>query len=243
MIEIIPSIILKEGKIVRTFKGDIQNITVYEHNPVDLAMQFEDSGIERLHLIDLDGAKKRKIVNYSILEDITRYTKLKVDFSGGISRDEDVRTAFEFGATMITVATVAMQEKEKFTSWLISYGREKIILAADALNGLVRTRGWQKNTKIDLMEHIAFFEERGIKYVKSTEVSRYGTQQGLDLALYKNILAKFPDLKILASGGLRSIEDIEALEKIGVYGVIFGKSFYEGKLKLKDLERFIVKKV
>lgn len=239
MIQIIPSISLMGGKVVRTIKGNIDEVKVYDRDPLDLAMAFEANGVKRLHVIDLDGAKMRKVVNYNILELITKYTKLEVDFSGGVTNDDQIRTAFEFGAKYVTVATVAVHEKEKFNQWLITYGGNKVILAADSKDGVVLTRGWVRSTGIDLMEHLTYYQERGIQYVKCTEIARDGSLEGPALDLYKNILAKFPDLKILASGGIRSVEDIEALQEIGVHGVIFGKSFYDEKIKLEDLKKYL----
>lgn len=240
MIKIIPSMAIKNGKVVKTIGGDIDQVKIYDKNPIDLAMEFEDNGINRLHLIDLDGAKKRQVVHYNLLETISKYTKLEIDFSGGVTSDDDIRTIFEYGAAFVTIATVAVHEKEKFNSWLISYGNKKIILAADSLNGIVLTKGWKRRTGIDLLEHLAYYhDERGVNKVKATEIARDGTLSGPAFDLYKNIIAKFPDLKVIATGGIRSIEDIEELEKIGVYGVIFSKSFYEGRIQLKDLRKFL----
>ncbi|TAF67958.1 MAG: 1-(5-phosphoribosyl)-5-[(5-phosphoribosylamino)methylideneamino] imidazole-4-carboxamide isomerase [Cytophagales bacterium] len=239
MIEVIPSIAIAGGKVVKTVKGDIDELIVYDKDPIELAKEFEDNGLKRLHLIDLDGAKQRKIINYHIIEQIARYTELKIDFSGGITRDMDIRMVFESGASYATVATVAVHEKEKFYSWFITYGGERIILAADALNKAVLTKGWQKDTHLNLMEHINHYHHRGIKYVKTTEIARDGTLLGPAFELYKEILEESPELKILACGGIRGIEDIEKLNEIGVFGIIFSKSYYEGKLKLKDLAKFL----
>lgn len=179
------------------------------------------------------------MVNYAVLETIAHYTHLDIDFSGGITTDGDVRTVFECGAKFITVATIAVQEREKFGSWLVSYGNKKIILAADALNGVVLIRGWKRDTGIDLFEHIEHYYERGVRRIKSTEIARDGTLTGPAFEMYQQILEKFPDLWILASGGVRSVEDIEMLQEIGVKAVIIGKSFYEGRIKLSDLHKFV----
>lgn len=240
MIKIVPSIAILGGKVVRTIKGDIDQVQVYDTNPLDLALEFENNGIKYLHLVDLDGAKARQIVNYNILEMLANYTQLEIDYTGGITRDDDIRTAFECGASHVTAATVAVHEKEKFYSWLITYGGDKVILAADALENVVLTKGWRKNTGIDLMEHLAHYHQRGVRYVKTTEIGRNGTLEGPNFDTYKKIRAKFPELNILASGGIRSIEDIEQLDTIGVSGVIIGKSYYDGKINLKDLQKFIV---
>ncbi|OJJ19099.1 1-(5-phosphoribosyl)-5-((5-phosphoribosylamino)methylideneamino)imidazole-4-carboxamide isomerase [marine bacterium AO1-C] len=238
MIKIVPSIAIMGGKVVRTIRSDIDQVQIYDNNPLDLALEFENNGIKYLHLVDLDGAKARQIVNYNILEMLSNYTNLQIDYTGGITRDDDIRTAFECGASHVTAATVAVHEREKFYSWMITYGGEKVILAADSLDGVVRTKGWKKNTGIELMELLDFYCERGIRYVKTTEIGRNGTLEGPHFDLYKNIREKFPELSILASGGIRSVEDIDQLEAIGVGGVIIGKSFYDGKIKLKDLQKY-----
>lgn len=238
MIKIVPSIAILGGKVVRTIRGDIDQVQIYETNPLDLALEFENNGIKYLHLVDLDGAKARQIVNYNILEMLANYTQLQIDYTGGITRDDDIRTAFECGASHVTAATVAVHEREKFYSWMITYGGEKVILAADALNGVVRTKGWRKDTGIDLMELLDYYCERGIQYVKTTEIGRNGTLEGPNFELYSQIREKHPELSILASGGIRSVEDIDQLEAIGVGGVIIGKSYYDGKIKLKDLQKY-----
>jgi phosphoribosylformimino-5-aminoimidazole carboxamide ribotide isomerase len=239
MIKIIPAMPIKRGKVVKTRKGDVDDVIIYDKNPLDLAMEFEDAGLTHLHIIDLDGAKQKKVVNYPILEVIAKYTKLNIDFTGGISSDGDVRTVFEFGAKTMTLASVAINEPEKFKSWLISYGANKIILAADSLNGVIRTGGWKNNSGIDLYEHISYFAERGISYVKSTEIERDGTLLGPKFELYQDLIAKFPEINFLACGGIRNTDDIVKLEEIGVHGVIFSKSFYEGLIHLKDLKKFL----
>jgi phosphoribosylformimino-5-aminoimidazole carboxamide ribotide isomerase len=239
MIKVIPSISIMNGKVVRTTQGDYKQIKAYDKDPIDLAMQFEDVGFQRLHFIDLDGAKKRTVVNYNLLKQITRYTKLKVDFTGGVTTDDGIRTIFECGASYVTIATVAVHEKEKFYSWYITYGGEKIILAADALNGVVLTKGWRKDPHINLIDHIDYYHEKGIRYVKSTEIARDGTLSGPNFDMYQDLRTRFPDLRIFACGGIRSTADIDKLDEMGVYGVIFGKSFYEGIIKLKEFERFL----
>ncbi len=239
MIKIIPSISIKEGKVVKTIGGNVDEVKVYDKNPLDLAMEFEANGLKRLHLIDIDGAKKRMLVNYNVLETIAKYTKLAIDFTGGITTDGDVNTAFEYGAQFVTVATVAVHNRDKFSSWLVSYGHKKMILAADARDGIIYTGGWRRHTGIDLFELLAYYYERGVRVVKSTEIARDGTLMGPAFELYRQILEKFPDLQLLATGGIRSVKDIEELEEIGVHGVIIGKSFYEGRIQLSDLKAFV----
>lgn len=238
MIKIVPSIAILGGKVVRTIKGDIDQVQVYDNNPLDLALEFENNGIKCLHLVDLDGAKARQIVNYNILEMLANYTQLEIDYTGGITRDDDIRTAFECGAKHVTAATVAVHEREKFLSWIITYGGDKVILAADALDDVVLTKGWRKNTGINLLEHIKSYHERGVRFVKTTEIGRNGTLEGPNFETYKKIREEFPEIGVLASGGIRSIEDIEQLDALGVTGVIIGKSYYDGKIKLKDLQKF-----
>jgi len=241
MIQIIPSIAIAEGKVIRLEQGDFSKEKVYEQTPIDLAKSFEDHGIEVVHLVDLDGARRGQPVNYHILEAISGHTNLKVDFTGGIHTDGDISKAYEYGASYITAASVAVGRKELFASWIISYGREKITLGADALDGKISIRGWQKNTDVDIFEHIQYFYNRGLKYVKTTDIAKDGLMQGPAFDLYQQIIDKFEDICVLASGGVRNIDDIKRLNDMGVFAVIFGKAFYEGSLNLKDLESFLVK--
>lgn len=238
MIKIIPSITIKGGQVVKTIKGDIDQVKVYDNNPIDIAQEYEAQGIDRLHLIDLDGANQGKIVNYNTLETLAKYTKMDIDFTGGVATEEDVRVAFESGAKFITAATIPVHEKEKFNSWLISYGNNKIILAADSLDRVVLTKGWKRHTGINLFEHLDYYYQRGVTQVKCTEIARDGTLMGPAFELYEEIIQKFPEIQLLATGGVRSTEDIARLEEIGVTGVIIGKSLYEGKIKIQDLSQF-----
>lgn len=240
MTQIIPSIAIYKGKCVKVAPGDFEHPEVFDVNPIELAQLFEDHGIRRIQLIDLDGAKKGRVVNYNILRMIANYTSLAIDFSGGIYTDSDVRIAFENGARYITAASVAATERSFFSSWIVSYGREKIVLAADAKDGKIMTQGWQKKTGIDVMELIGYYVDRGVKYVKCTDVNRDGKMEGPAFELYKNILETYPDIFLMASGGIRSLDDIAKLEEIGVQGVMFSTAYYEGKIDLKDLERMIV---
>ncbi len=240
MIQIIPSIAVIDGKTIRLQQGDFNKEKVYNESPMDVAKRFEDAGIKQIHLVDLDGARRGSPVNYAILETIAGHTDLKVDFTGGISTDGDISKAYEYGATYITAASVAVTRKELFASWIISYGRENITLGADALNGTIRFKGWQKKAEIDVFEHIDYFYSRGLKYVKTTDISKDGIQEGPSFDLYEEIIRRFPGICVLASGGIRSTDDIQRLEDIGVWGVIFGKAYYEGNLKLEDLKKFLV---
>ena len=241
MIQIIPSIAIIDGKVIRLQQGDYSKEKVYDQTPIDLAKSFEDHGIEVVHLVDLDGARRGRPVNYHILEAIAGYTNLKVDFTGGIHTDGDISKAYEYGASYITAASIAVSRKELFASWIVSYGREKITLGADALGHKISVRGWQKQTDLDILDHIEYFYNRGLKYVKTTDISKDGVMQGPGFELYQQMLEKFEDICILASGGVRDIDDIEKLNEMGVFAVIFGKAFYEGRIKLKELEKFIVK--
>ncbi|UII22587.1 HisA/HisF-related TIM barrel protein [Fulvivirga ligni] len=241
MIQIIPSIVINEGKVIRLQQGDLSREKVYDASPLDLAKSFEDHGIDVVHLVDLDGARRGQPVNYHILETIAAYTNLKVDFTGGIHTDGDISKAYEYGAKYITAASVAVARKEQFASWIISYGREKITLGADAIDNKIAIRGWQKSTEIDLFDHIEYFYSRGLKYVKTTDIARDGTMEGPSFDLYKKLIDTFPDICVLASGGVRNVDDIKRLNDMGVFAVIFGKAYYEGKINLKDLESFLVK--
>ena len=242
MIQIIPSITINEGKVVKWIQGDYCKEKVYEGSPIDVAKKFEDTGVEVIHLVDLEGATKGTPVNYHVCEAITSLTGLKVDFTGGLHTDGDISKALEYGASYITVASAAALNKELFSSWVLSYGREIITLGADSLKNKIIIKGWQKNTDIDLFEHIEYFYNQGLKYVKTTDVSRDGLMEGPAFDLYDQILQKFPNIKILASGGVRSIEDIKKLQDKGIFAVIIGRAIYEGKLKMQDIKDFLLKK-
>ena len=244
MIQVIPSIAIRNGRVVKMRKGDPTSEKTYDENPLDLAIRFEDHGIDIVHVVDLDGAERGSPMNYHIVEQISGYTDLKIDFTGGISTDGDIGKAYEAGADYITASSIAVTHQELFASWIISYGREKITLGADvtdvkSMNLLFR--GWQRKSELTLFEHLEFFHSRGLKYVKSTDVSRDGVLEGPAFDFYQAILDRFPDLSILASGGIRGIDDIKRLNDMGVFAVIFGKAYYEGILQLKDLEQFLVK--
>lgn len=244
MIQVIPSIAIRKGKVVKMRKGDPTSEKAYDENPLDLAKRFQDSGIEVIHLVDLDGAEKGSPANYHVLEAMAAYTELKIDFTGGISTDGDIGKAFEFGASYITVASLAVTNPELFASWIISYGREKMTLGADVTDiesKQIVFRSWLKRSETHLYDHIRQFYDRGLKYVKSTDVSRDGVLEGPAFDYYTDIIKTFPDLQVLASGGVRGVDDIKQLNDIGVFAVIFGKAYYEGILKLKDLEQFLVK--
>lgn len=245
MIQVIPSIAIRKGKVVKMRKGDPSSEKAYDENPLDLARRFQDHGIEVVHLVDLDGAEKGSPKNWHVLEALAGYTSLKVDFTGGISTDGDISKAFEFGAAYITAASIAVTDPELFASWIISYGREKMTLGADVVNRSgkeVLFRGWQRKAHMTLFEHLEFFYNKGLKYVKSTDVSRDGVLEGPAFDFYEDLIQRFPNFCVLASGGVRGIDDIKRLNDMGVFAVIFGKAYYEGVLSLKDIEHFLVKK-
>jgi phosphoribosylformimino-5-aminoimidazole carboxamide ribotide isomerase len=245
MIQVIPSIAIRKGQVVKMRKGDPSSEKSYDENPLDLARRFEDHGIEVVHLVDLDGAEKGSPKNWHVLEAIAGHTNLKVDFTGGISTDGDISKAYEFGADYITAASIAVTDPELFASWIISYGREKMTLGADVVNRTSKEilfRGWQRKANLTLFDHLEYFYERGLKYVKSTDVSRDGVLEGPAFDYYAEIKEKFPEMCVLASGGIRGIDDIKRLNEMGIFAVIFGKAYYEGVLKLNELEQFLVKK-
>ena len=235
---LVPSISVINGKTTRLVQGDFSKEKIYEDSPIDVAKQFEDHGITRIHLIDLDGARKGRTVNFDMLHLISAYTELTINFAGGMHTDGDVLKAFEYGAESITAASVAISDRQLFSNWLMSYGREKIALAADSLDGIIRIRGWQKATTTDLFEHVAYFYEKGLKYLKTTDISKDGLMDGPSFKLYKQLLSEFPDLSIFASGGVRNMDDIKQLNDLGLYGVIFGKAFYERNITLDDIDSF-----
>ncbi|HEU5146414.1 MAG TPA: 1-(5-phosphoribosyl)-5-[(5-phosphoribosylamino)methylideneamino] imidazole-4-carboxamide isomerase [Chryseosolibacter sp.] len=243
MIQVIPSIAIRGGSVVKMRKGDKASEKAYDENPLDLAKRFQDHGIEVVHLVDLDGAEKGKPVNWHVLEAVAGHTDLKVDFTGGISTDGDIAKAYEYGADYITAASIAVTDPELFASWIISYGREKMTLGADVVNKDTKEllfRGWQRKTNRTLFEHLDYFYTRGLKYVKSTDVSHDGVLEGPAFDFYQQIIEAFPELCVLASGGVRGLDDIKRLNDMGLFAVIFGKAYYEGHLNLKELERFLV---
>ncbi len=239
MIEIIPSVFVLGGKNARLVSNSYDTVRYYDKSPLEIAIELEDHGLHRLHLIDLDGAKQGKPVNLQVMRQIKGYTKLEIEYGGGLNLDEDVRSAIEHGAKRIFAATVAVHDKPLFYSWLVSYGPDKVVLSADVINEQIAVKGRQSNTNIDVYDFIEHYIERGVRLLKCTDVqqSEHGHTPGF--TLYEKILKRFPQLKILASGGVQSTDDIKKLEDIGVSGVIFGKALMEGKIQLKELEVFV----
>ncbi|MBC9797666.1 1-(5-phosphoribosyl)-5-[(5-phosphoribosylamino)methylideneamino]imidazole-4-carboxamide isomerase [Sinomicrobium weinanense] len=240
---IIPAIDIIEGKCVRLSKGDYNTKKIYNENPLEVAVQFEDHGIEYLHLVDLDGAKSSHIVNHRVLEQIASKTSLKIDFGGGLKSDEDLRIAFESGARQVTGGSIAVKNREVFLSWIEKYGPEKIILGADVLPGetgeKIAVSGWQENSSMDLIPFIQDYKEQGVEYVICTDISKDGMLKGPAFDLYQKILENTKDIKLIASGGISAFEELPRLEEAGCEGTIIGKAIYEGKIHLKELERYI----
>ena len=240
MIEIIPAIDLIEGKCVRLTQGDYAQKKIYNENPLEVARMFADAGISRLHLVDLDGAKAQHIVNHKVLEKITTKTNLIVDFGGGLKSDDDLRIAFECGASMITGGSIAVKNPLVFTRWIQKYGPERIILGADVKNEKIAVNGWTEDTDIELIPFLDDYRKKGISKIICTDISKDGMLEGPSTELYTEILRCLPDAYLIASGGVSSLRDIELLEEAGIPAVIFGKAIYEGRIRLKDLSRFFM---
>ncbi|WP_372650579.1 1-(5-phosphoribosyl)-5-[(5-phosphoribosylamino)methylideneamino]imidazole-4-carboxamide isomerase [Draconibacterium sp.] len=238
-IEIIPAIDLIDAKCVRLSQGDYNQKTIYNENPLEVAKMFEDAGIKRLHLVDLDGAKAKHIVNYKVLETIAGKTNLVIDFGGGLKSDEDLEIAFNSGAAMVTGGSIAVKEKDTFLSWLEKFGSEKIILGADAKNGNIAVSGWLETTELGVIDFISEFHKQGISKVISTDISRDGMLSGPSFELYADIMKTLPKVEIIASGGIAAMDDILKLDEMGVPGVITGKAIYENRITLKEIEKFI----
>ncbi len=233
---IIPAIDIIEGKCVRLSKGDYNTMKIYNENPLEVAKQFEDNGITYLHLVDLDGAKSKHIVNHKILESIASNTNLKVDFGGGLKSDKDLEIAFECGAAQITGGSIAANNSEIFLKWLQKYGSEKIILGADCNNRKIATNGWIEESELDVLDFIKSYEEKGIKYVICTDIAKDGMLQGASNELYKEILSE-AKVSLIASGGVSKMDDLFQLKEIGCEGAIVGKAIYEGTISLKELQQ------
>ena len=232
---IIPAIDIIEGKCVRLSKGDYETKKIYNEDPLEVAQQFEDAGLRYLHLVDLDGAKAKHIVNWKVLEKLATKTSLTIDFGGGIKSDEDLKIAFESGASQITGGSIAVKEPILFSSWITKYGSSKIILGADAMEGKIAVTGWQEETDQEIDSFIRDYVSKGIEYVISTDIAKDGMLQGPSFELYTSILEKLPDLKLIASGGVSSMNDLVKLKEQGLEGTIVGKAIYENKVTLKEL--------
>ena len=233
-IELIPAIDIINGQCVRLTKGDYDQKTVYGE-PLDMALEFERIGYKRLHVVDLDGAKSKHIVNDAVLKAITTETDLTVDFGGGIKTDEDLEKAFASGAAMVTVGSIAVTNPDLFMGWLEKYGADRMILGADVRHGKISINGWKEDSDEDLLPFLKKYVEAGVCYVLCTEISKDGTLAGPAIDLYRRVMDAYPDLHLIASGGVSSKEDIIALDAAGIPAVVFGKAIYEGKINLKEL--------
>ncbi|GAB3797545.1 1-(5-phosphoribosyl)-5-[(5-phosphoribosylamino) methylideneamino]imidazole-4-carboxamide isomerase [Spirosoma humi] len=234
---IIPAIDLIDGKAVRLTQGDYSQKKEYNARPLEVAQQFEDAGLTRLHLVDLDGAKEKRVINWKVLEQITAKTNLHVDFGGGVQSDEDLRVVFECGAKQVTGGSIAVKNPDQMERWLAQLGSEKIILGADAKNEKIAVSGWEEGTDVWIYDFMENWVEKGIKYVISTDVAKDGLLQGPSFDLYRNMQDQFPNLNIIASGGVSNMADIETLADMNVFGVIVGKAIYEGRVTLKELQK------
>ena len=237
MIDIVPAIDIIGGKCVRLTKGDYNRQKVYSGSPLDVAKGFEDCGCTALHMVDLDGAKSKHIVNYRVLEQVAGHTSLHIDFGGGLKSDDDLRIAFECGAEKVTGGSVAVKSPELFEHWLMKYG-ERIILGADSKDGKISTDGWLESSEYELISFIKHYAAKGVKSVISTDINRDGMMKGPAVELYREVLAEVPDIRLIASGGVSGIDDVYALDEIGVPAVIVGKAIYENSIALDMLSRF-----
>ena len=243
MIELIPAIDIIDGQCVRLTKGDYDQKTVYSTAPADVAREFERAGFRRLHMVDLDGAKSKHVVNTDVLRRVTTETRLTVDFGGGIKTDEDMETAFDNGAQMVTVGSVAVTQPGLFLGWIKKYGSDRLILGADVRNGKISINGWKQDSTEDLLPFLRRYVEAGVRNVLCTEISKDGTLAGPAIDLYRSVMAEYPELHLIASGGVSSISDIRALDAAGIPAVVFGKAIYEGRIDLRELtDEFGIKK-
>lgn len=236
--ELIPAIDLIDAKCVRLSQGDYAQTKVYNENPLEVAKAFEDVGIRRLHLVDLDGAKAHHIVNYRVLENIATHTSLEIDFGGGLKSDEDLRIAFECGAKMVTGGSIAVKSPELFEKWLQKYGGERIILGSDVKDEKIAINGWQDKTDIDIWSFLADYQAKGVRKTICTDIAFDGMLAGPSIALYRKMIERFPNLYLIASGGVSGMDDIHCLREAGLPAVIFGKAIYEGRISLQELSIF-----
>ena len=239
MITIIPAIDVIDGQCVRLTRGAFDSKKVYDSNPVHVARQFEEAGIKRLHMVDLDGARKKQIVNWRVLQSVAEGTNLQIDFGGGVQSDEDIKRAFECGARQITAGSIAVKNKALVQSWLQRFGNDKLILGSDVRDGKIAVSGWQNTTEIKLIDFLKEYRELGFKETICTDIAFDGTLEGPAFELYKTIKSEIPDLKLIASGGVCQIDDVAQLNEAGIDGVIIGKAIYEGRIKLEELKPFL----
>jgi phosphoribosylformimino-5-aminoimidazole carboxamide ribotide isomerase len=233
---IIPAIDIIDGKCVRLVQGDYAQKTIYNENPLEVARSFENAGLTHLHVVDLDGAKAGKVVSWDVVEKITSGTLLKVDFGGGIKTTEEVERLLNLGVSQVNLGSVAVREPEKITDWIKKFGADSIILSADVKNEMISIDGWQQNAAINIVAFLRDYIQRGIKHVTCTDIGTDGMLTGPNIELYKKILLSFPQLHLIASGGVSSLDDLHELKQIGADGVIVGKAIYEGRILLEDLK-------
>jgi phosphoribosylformimino-5-aminoimidazole carboxamide ribotide isomerase len=236
--EIIPAIDIIDGKCVRLEQGNYDKVTLYHKEPLEVAKRFQDAGLKRLHLVDLDGAKAGAVKNWKVLENISARTSMIIDFGGGIKNQKDVEIVFNSGAAFTTVGSIAVKNEDEFLKWLTKFGADKFLLGADVRNEKIAVSGWQETTQVWIYDFIQKYVDHGVKQVFCTDISKDGKMEGPALDLYKNITSKFPDLFFLASGGVTSLNDLEQLRKIGCRGAILGKAIYENRISLHDLHLF-----
>ena len=237
--KIIPAIDIIDGKCVRLSKGDYDTKKIYNENPVEVAKEFEDFGIQYLHLVDLDGAKAKKIINQKVIENIAKNTNLIIDFGGGIRSEEDLQKAFDSGAKKVTLGSIAVVNPELCLTWLEKFGTEKLILGADCLDRKIKTSGWLENSETDVVDFIKEYQKKGFREVVCTDISKDGMLQGPSTALYQEILEN-STIELIASGGISNIEDVQKMKEIGCAGTIIGKAIYEGRISLEDLRSTIL---
>lgn len=235
MIELIPAIDIIDGKCVRLTKGDYGQKKIYNENPLDVARDMERCGFRRLHVVDLDGAKSKHIVNIGVLRQITANTNLTVDFGGGIKTEDDIRMAFDNGAQMVTVGSVAVTNPGLFMAWLAKFGSERMILGADVRNGMISINGWKEDTGTPLLPFLKSYVDNGVKNILCTEISKDGTLGGPAIELYSSIMCEYPHINLIASGGVSCIDDIDSLDRAGIPSVVFGKAIYEGRIDMRVL--------
>lgn len=236
--KIIAAIDIMEGKCVRLTQGNFGKLKVYDEDPVDMAKKFEDADLEHIHVVDLEGAQKGAVTNWQTLEDIRANTALRIDFGGGVKTTEDVEQLLELNIDRINVGSVAVREPEKFIEWIKQFGADNFILSTDVKGNEIKVNGWQEKTGVTIYDIIDQYQPTGIEHITCTDISADGTLQGPNFALYKKLLKRFPKLKFTASGGVSSMEDLESLKYIGVYGTIIGKAIYEGMISLEELAAF-----
>ena len=239
MITIIPAIDIIEGKCVRLTQGKFELKKIYNENPLEIARQFEDAGIKKLHLVDLDGTRQKKIVNWKVLETVASKTSLSVDFGGGIQSDKDLRIAFECGASQVDLGSISVKNRPMVLNWFTVWGMERIILSADAKDRKIAIHGWQEQTGIGLLDFISGYHKKGIRYLVCTDISRDGMLKGPAFDLYVELKREFPEMFVIASGGISKIGEIKKLNELGIDGVITGKAIYEGKIKIKEFKPFL----